>query len=763
MLYIYLDIKFNSVKSDLPLPRECTDPSTVFPGPPPNVENDTWLTVQQDTQTTSFELGSERKHKFMIDHAVPLTILKVYLANRKNRMQAIGGCNADPDSFDVDGDMLAYGCGPCVIIQSLSTYETLCYVPLNFGVVTCVKFTTASELIIGTCEGYLFIFSIATKQVQSLLTFESSITHLAIYENEVLISTALNGLVYLKLDGDALVVIKHFHEELRCTALSVVTFLDEVIFAYGIPDGSVEVLVPSTGSTVTMDGSAWTRSIKFCIDETGENVLLATGSQEKLIKVWRITSGETSAISKLASTVTSQAVLSIQTMDLHVELLGVMIGHSDWVNCIDFCGAKALCSASYDGQVLIWSSEELGDYDINIRLGTTAVGDDQSGFFGCKLLAPNDVIAVSRNGGFSRWIDGKTVRCFAGHSDIVTSVCYTPLGCLMSVGLDNVGRVYQKDGGIYRESARPLIHGHGIYDVGVIRDDLYAFAGDEKCVRLLQPTLCFAKNLPSTILSSYNLGFAAMVLPLALDNKIIKTAEDVESEFKPLVPSDFMKDRIPDAHEMWLTRWPEINSLWGHERELRRMAISSGDWLATGDDRGGFVVWDKVKLERRGKYNPEATKAPTTGIAAAPDATMLILVLENGLIKMIDPTRDEPFVMKEIDGEPGLQACAWATNSEYFAVGGMSGLYIFERDGSQTMTWSDSAVTAIEYISEYDMLIGLKSGEVQRMTYNASERTLTFVKKYQNHGGQVNTIKYNKEINEIVTCGDDHVIIVENL
>jgi hypothetical protein len=47
-------------------------------------------------------------------------------------MQAIGGCNPDPDSFDVRDDLIAFGCGPCIIVQSLSTFSTVAFIPLKW-------------------------------------------------------------------------------------------------------------------------------------------------------------------------------------------------------------------------------------------------------------------------------------------------------------------------------------------------------------------------------------------------------------------------------------------------------------------------------------------------------------------------------------------------------------------------------------------------------------------------------------------------------
>lgn len=56
-------------------------------------------------------------------------------------------------------------------------------------------------------------------------------------------------------------------------------------------------------------------------------------------------------------------------------------------------------------------------------------------------------------------------------------------------------------------------------------------------------------------------------------------------DFPTLNSSDFLFDSVPPAHSLWLTRWPEIKSLWGHEREISKLAKGK-NWFASGDDFG---------------------------------------------------------------------------------------------------------------------------------------------------------------------------------
>jgi WD40 repeat protein len=406
---------------------------------------------------------------------------------------------------------------------------------------------------------------------------------------------------------------------------------------------------------------------------------------------------------------------------------------------------------------MVWSGSG-GDYDISIRLGTTAVADDQSGFFGCRLLSPDDLVAVSRSGGFSRWVDGCGVQCFSGHTAAVTGLTWTPPFGFMTVGLDNVGRVFCQDGDTFREFARPLIHGHAVFDVGAVDIDLYAFAADEKNVRLLRPTQCFARIVPGAALRGIALPFASMVPPLKLDNKIIQNADEVKASFAPLVASDFMKERVPNAHEMWLTRWPEVASLWGHQRELRRITVAPGQWIASGDDRGGVIVWRDFKMVG---YLTEESKASTTAIAAAPDSSLVLLVLQNGIVKLVDPETAQ--IVQLLNCSDGQWAGGWATNSEYFAVGGRDGITVFERDGCRAAACDDLFVTAIEFIGNYEMLVGLDGGEIQQILFSPSERKFTVVRSYQRHGGRVNMIRHDRGKRRFLSAGSDHVVLIQPL
>jgi WD40 repeat protein len=209
---------------------------------------------------------------------------------------------------------------------------------------------------------------------------------------------------------------------------------------------------------------------------------------------------------------------------------------------------------------------------------------------------------------------------------------------------------------------------------------------------------------------------------------------------------------------MWLTRWPEVSSLWGHQRELRRITVAPGQWIASGDDRGGVIVWRDLKMVG---YLTEESKALTTAIAAAPDGSLVLVVLENGIVKLVDPETAE--IVQLLNCPDGQWAGGWATNSEYFAVGGRDGIAVFERDGCQAAAFDDLFVTAIEFIGNYEMLLGLDGGEIHQILFNPSERKFTVVRSYQGHGGRVNMIRFDGRRSRFLSASSDHVVLVQPL
>ncbi|EAY23776.1 hypothetical protein TVAG_121140 [Trichomonas vaginalis G3] len=676
-------------------------------------------------------------------------------------MQAFGGVNSDPDSWDAQSTVLAYGSGSCVLVQSLTNYLTIKYIPLHNGVITCVKFTTDGNIVVGTSDGNIMLFDPTTGEKFDEKKFKSSIHRLAVSQNYVFISTALDGTYLLKLQDNKFVETKYETPNIHSVGIAILEVYDSFILAVAHPDGPIHLLVPDTKSEVILQGNAWCQSLKFAINAQ-DQILFASGCQDRAIRVWKILPYDASQLTNLGISIDTQSILHFQNQDLNVSLQSVLSGHTDWVNGVDLYKGETLCSVSFDGQVLLWTANS-EDYDVSLRLGSTAVTDDQSGMIACRLIGPRDIISNSRNGTFSHWVDGKPVRCFSGHFESVSSVAWSNEGFFLSTGLDKVARVWGEIDGAFVELARPLIHGHTIHDCAQIDVDKFGFCSDEKQIRVLQPTSNFAK-LVGEPLSKMELPFASMVQPLNLSNKILQTYQSVAIDFAPLNGADFEFDGIPPGTSMWLTRWPEVQQYWKHFRELTRIAVGKA-WIASGDDRGGVVVRTRGdETQRRFNSGTPAGdvtvgKEKITGLAAAPDDTAVVASTINGVIRVFDAESGNVLTRVEL-GIPAY-AVGWDESSGYFIVGHENGISVYERDGKLAATENCGAVTALDVLPGFNFVLGFKDGKIRKSSYNSSTKKIEIGEELQCHSERVNMIRVNKDQTKVISGSEDHTILLQ--
>jgi WD40 repeat protein len=201
--------------------------------------------------------------------------------------------------------MITDDVGPCVVVKDLETFVTLGFILLHFGVITSVRFTVHTSLMIKTSEWHLFLLDFKPQTPSLILTFPSYMTRCAVHEDDVLISTVLDVLILLHINSDALEIAEPLFPNLCCPALNLSRYDGVLIRGIASPNGSVLVYVPSIRNSVTLNGSAQTFGIAFATDHDGRNFLFAAGSQDRTIRIWRVASGAVSTISWLDVAVAS--------------------------------------------------------------------------------------------------------------------------------------------------------------------------------------------------------------------------------------------------------------------------------------------------------------------------------------------------------------------------------------------------------------------------------------------------------------------------
>ncbi|KAK6511539.1 hypothetical protein TWF481_000451 [Arthrobotrys musiformis] len=403
---------------------------------------------------------------------------------------------------------------------------------------------------------------------------------------------------------------------------------DEVwILAVSGSSNSIQIFVGSTlgdksdfTHSATLTGHEnWIRSLSFVREANSDDLLLATGSQDRYIRLWRVHRGSTlpaqSAGSKMM--IMGQALSNkahrfsagTSKEDYSITFEALLVGHEDWVYSAyfrkDADGKVRLLSASADNSLSIWEADETsGIWVCTARMGeasgmkgsSTATGS--TGGFWVGLWSPdgNNVVSFGKNGGWRRWFnsgEGEWVQksAVAGHIRDVMGVSWEKEGkYLLSTSLDQSTRLYarwksSKHRSFY-EFSRPQIHGYDINSIVSIGPTKFVSGADEKLMRVFGEPRGIAKMLEEMCgiqqADMESLPDVASQPVLGLSNKAVNTAPEENGEEGE---EGTVEGQAYPPFEDSLSRhtlWPEEEKLYGHGYEISTIGCSNaGDVIAT--------------------------------------------------------------------------------------------------------------------------------------------------------------------------------------
>ena len=372
----------------------------------------------------------------------------------------------------------------------------------------------------------------------------------------------------------------------------------------------------------------WVRSLAFVKDDSQpeSNVLLASASQDKYIRLWRIHKDE-----QLSQTSTQDPVLggmqdllsnkahhfSSNDCRYSVTFEALLLGHEDWIYTVTWStdhGKLRLLSASADNTLAIWEPDATSHVWIcTVRLGeinaqkgaTTATGS--SGGFWNGLWSPDGkaVACIGRTGSWRIWKrcddDDTYVQEVAvtGHSKEVRALAWARDGSyLLSASADQTTRLFaewkRNDMVTWHEMSRPQVHGYDLNCIDVIDHTSFISGADEKPLRVFEEPKAVAEVMSS--LSGVQTGLkwqlpdAASIPVMGLSNKAVESGE-IEGDAETFAQTDDQsRDQLEDNKgrppiEDELGRhllWPEKEKLYGHGYEICAVASShDGTLLAT--------------------------------------------------------------------------------------------------------------------------------------------------------------------------------------
>lgn len=181
---------------------------------------------------------------------------------------------------------------------------------------------------------------------------------------------------------------------------------NKTILAIALEDFSIRIFVQDQVEfeprSILTGHEDWVISMDFTDDSNG--VLLASGSQDHFIRLWKIAeSVEAEDKNKLR---VSKQVFKVFDKSYEVTLESVLCGHSGWVYGLDWSrkdGCLRLLSASLDKTMIVWVYDsETAVWTEQVRMGD--VGGNSLGFYGCKFAPDGEgVIAHGFQGTIHRW------------------------------------------------------------------------------------------------------------------------------------------------------------------------------------------------------------------------------------------------------------------------------------------------------------------------------------------------------------------------
>lgn len=380
----------------------------------------------------------------------------------------------------------------------------------------------------------------------------------------------------------------------------------------------------------------WVRSLAF-MKKRGrpdEDVLLASASQDKYIRLWRIRQGrkvpglvisKQNLLDSVGITLSNKTHwLKASGLTYAVTFEALLLGHEDWIYTVSWQvddKSLRLLSASADNSLAIWEPEaSSGVWVCTTRLGevsaqkgsTTATGSTGGFWIGLWSSSGENVVSLGRTGSWRLWTYdqdlGRWVQeiGISGHTKPVTDVAWAKDGTyLLSTGSDQTTRLHaewkRKSTRSWHELSRPQIHGYNLSCLDSVGRSQFISGADEKLLRVFDEPRATADLLYSLCgvraADEQNMPDAADIPVLGLSNKVVEQAEThlhddgvgIEEQ-EPSQPVTTTSDRPYDTDRPPLedrlarhTLWPEREKLYGHGYEISAVAGSNdGTMVVTG-------------------------------------------------------------------------------------------------------------------------------------------------------------------------------------
>ncbi|KAK2761381.1 hypothetical protein FQN54_001903 [Arachnomyces sp. PD_36] len=413
--------------------------------------------------------------------------------------------------------------------------------------------------------------------------------------------------------------------------------------------------VPNFRLCATLTGhEGWIRSLSFVEDGKAQNgdLLLASASQDKYIRLWRVHPGDDNGVVRPAPDNKDSVLSSVEetlSNKIHrfdvcgsrhsVTFEALLFGHEDWIYTTAWNPdpkRTQLLSASADNSLAIWEPDVVSGVwfptsrmgEISAQKGSTSATGSTGGFW-IGLWSPDggEVVSLGRTGSWRSWkYDEDSAfwvqrAAITGHIKSVNGIRWeSGGGYLLSTSSDQTTRLHAKwkHGGLqsWHELSRPQIHGYDLNCIDSLGSHRFVSGADEKLLRVFDEPRAIADMLErfcGLTSSKEELPDSANMPVLGLSNKAmddeVQLGEEEQdgSEAQPTgqVQTPLLDlDQPPfEDHLARHTLWPEHEKLYGHGYEISALAATKDRSLVATACKASSIDHAVIRLYDTGDWH----------------------------------------------------------------------------------------------------------------------------------------------------------------
>ena len=408
-----------------------------------------------------------------------------------------------------------------------------------------------------------------------------------------------------------------------------------------------------------------------------DGLLLASASQDKYIRLWRIIRNEGKQEDELSIKAYEES-LSNRRHELRgfesrylLTFEALLLGHEDWIHTVSWYlnnDHLRLLSASADNSIAIWEPErDSGIWLPTTRLGeisaqkgsTTATGSTGGFWIGLWSGNGESIISLGRTGSWriwswnprqDRWVQGVGI---SGHTKIIPDIAWAKDGAyIISVSADQTARLHApwttELRPSWHEMARPQIHGYDLSCIDSLAQSYFVSGADEKLLRVFEEPRGTAQMLGRLCGISAPVGktlpLTARIPALGLSNKaidvedleVLTTGEGLGNQRLALRTSSNDGEgtaQSPPTEDDLARRtlWPEQEKLYGHGFEISAVAASHDGSVVASACKASSLEHAAIRIYstddwREVKPSLRAHSLTVTGLAFSKDDRYLLSV-----------------------------------------------------------------------------------------------------------------------------------------